>query len=502
MHSRFKKSPPLVCLSFTSAMFLVSIDGIAQTCVNPPQNMIGWYTGDTDASNFVGTDTGTLIGGAQPGVSGLVDGGFGLDGVDDVVSFLPPPYVEGNSYTYDLWFQAPSSCADLSESHGTILSVGRELLVWRDNTLCNNLLVTYSKPGTGRANPGVHIIDAADLAFVPGEWNHLTVTFDGTGTGTLSAFMNGAFASSTSTPTRGANYSACVTDGPRLMNVGGYCRNEGGYHLFFGGVVDELEIFDRALSASEIQSIYAAGSAGKCKQSSVIAKLTFDRRDVDKGQPGGDNGKEFVADLDLDIDGSVDDIEVVGFKTRGGGRVQELTNGDTEGFVDMRGFKTPTGFVPAAGATFTVADLVEEGFRFNQNRFGIDKSGKRKNEGFPGDEGESGGAKELNGNEILLIDFSDGGFIAESVELDIAISSRDAGSPANTLTGTIWLLERDGDADSFSMIDSSTNSFSQSGDGVVTVPLSQASLVIGVVVDQGEAGRVGVSVTGEAPAQP
>ncbi len=34
----------------------------------------------------------------------------------------------------------------------------------------------------------------------------------------------------------------------------------------FQGRLDEVEIFNRALSASEIQAIFNAGSAGKCKQ--------------------------------------------------------------------------------------------------------------------------------------------------------------------------------------------------------------------------------------------
>jgi hypothetical protein len=33
----------------------------------------------------------------------------------------------------------------------------------------------------------------------------------------------------------------------------------------FNGQIDELEIFNRALSASEIRAIFLAGSAGKCK---------------------------------------------------------------------------------------------------------------------------------------------------------------------------------------------------------------------------------------------
>jgi hypothetical protein len=34
---------------------------------------------------------------------------------------------------------------------------------------------------------------------------------------------------------------------------------------FFNGGLDELEIFNRALNATEVQSLFNAGSAGKCK---------------------------------------------------------------------------------------------------------------------------------------------------------------------------------------------------------------------------------------------
>jgi hypothetical protein len=34
---------------------------------------------------------------------------------------------------------------------------------------------------------------------------------------------------------------------------------------FFNGGLDELEIFNRALNATEVKALYHAGSAGKCK---------------------------------------------------------------------------------------------------------------------------------------------------------------------------------------------------------------------------------------------
>ena len=66
------------------------------------------------------------------------------------------------------------------------------------------------------------------------------------------------------------------------MTVGRSCSNSGGFHQFYGGQVDEIEIFDRLLSASEVQAIYAAGAAGKCKLDELTLTATADsflRRD-------------------------------------------------------------------------------------------------------------------------------------------------------------------------------------------------------------------------------
>ncbi len=42
-----------------------------------------------------------------------------------------------------------------------------------------------------------------------------------------------------------------------------------GFSAFFGGIIDEVEIFNRALTNSEIQGIFNADSAGKCQTLTV-----------------------------------------------------------------------------------------------------------------------------------------------------------------------------------------------------------------------------------------
>ena len=63
-------------------------------------------------------------------------------------------------------------------------------------------------------------------------------------------------------------------DTSRIELTIGAARNDpslGGITSYFGGVIDEVEIFNRALSAAEIKAIFKAGSAGKVKPKVHIA---------------------------------------------------------------------------------------------------------------------------------------------------------------------------------------------------------------------------------------
>src|SRR6185369_14348079 len=81
-------------------------------------------------------------------------------------------------------------------------------------------------------------------------------------------------------------------------------------NFFLNGFVDEVEIFNRALSASEIQAIYNADSAGSCKGldntpptfTSVPQDLT-----VSTG-PGATDCVKFISDASLGAATAIDNF--------------------------------------------------------------------------------------------------------------------------------------------------------------------------------------------------
>jgi hypothetical protein len=48
-----------------------------------------------------------------------------------------------------------------------------------------------------------------------------------------------------------------------------------GLNDVFAGMIDEVDLFARELAASEIRSIYAAGSEGKCPPASSLNRISF-----------------------------------------------------------------------------------------------------------------------------------------------------------------------------------------------------------------------------------
>jgi hypothetical protein len=101
---------------------------------------------------------------------------------------------------------------------------------------------------------------AAVDAFIPyGEWTHVAATFDGSA-GMISLYTNGVLAAQMETHLRPiGNLIPEMSPGLGIGNL-----NDGGNNFPFNGDIDEIALYNRALSVDEIDSIYSenAGHAG------------------------------------------------------------------------------------------------------------------------------------------------------------------------------------------------------------------------------------------------
>ncbi|MFB3092022.1 MAG: LamG domain-containing protein [Dehalococcoidia bacterium] len=97
-----------------------------------------------------------------------------------------------------------------------------------------------------------HILQAAEV-ITQNDWNHVAVTYSKT-TGLATLYVNGVSVASKDVGSFTPQTSTQLHIGRRMSD---------GYS--FSGLIDEIAIYSRALTAAEIKAIYDAGSAGMVK---------------------------------------------------------------------------------------------------------------------------------------------------------------------------------------------------------------------------------------------
>lgn len=304
------------------------------SCVTPPTGMVSWWPGDGNAEDIQGDNDGALQAGVTF-VAGQVDQGFSFDGTG-AVEIADDPSLKPSLLTIDTWVKGTGTATHyaLVGKSGPAANVGYELFI--SEGLARFLVLTGTTDDAliGNVHGTTNILD--------GSWHHIAGTYDGTA---ARIYVDGILEGSDS-------FSGSIVYTADPLYIGRrqcLCSAQ-----VFDGVLDEVEIFNRALSGEEIQAIFNAGSAGKCKTKIVeldikpgsepnsinpksngvipVAILTtadFDATTVDPLSVafGPDGAEESHSKGHIeDVDGDGDDDLLLHFKTKETG----IASGDTE----------------------------------------------------------------------------------------------------------------------------------------------------------------------------
>jgi len=204
--------------------------------------MVAWWAGDGDARDLVGSNDGVLTNGATF-TQGMVGPAFWFDGIDDQMRAPATALPVGTSdRTMEFWFRideivAPE--ANMVVGYGAPGNWGQSYHIIVTGSRHGVTNATWSQWGSGIGGPPV----------VVGLWYHVAAASQG---GVTTLYVNGAAFNSGSVSFN----TAAGTD--FIMGFLDQIRKH-------KGAIDEVCVYDRALSAAEISAIYAAGSAGKAK---------------------------------------------------------------------------------------------------------------------------------------------------------------------------------------------------------------------------------------------
>jgi len=267
------------------AIYAAGSSGKCRTCVTPPPDMVSWWPGDNSPIDIAGSNAGTLVGNTTY-ADGKVGEAFSFDGDGDYVSVGHDDSLNmTNAITVDAWIR-PS---------GTGLNNG---IILMKNYLKYGLIWL---PGTGKITFSLDIGGWADhlsTSTVPvGEWTHVAGTYDGSN---VKIYINGSLDA-----THPRTGSIATSTGNLTL---GY---RSGVDEYFYGLIDEVEIFNRALTANEIGAIYAAGSSGKCKGAATYT-VTYDGNTNTGGTPPTD-GNSYQEGAEVTVLGNTEGLVKTGY---------------------------------------------------------------------------------------------------------------------------------------------------------------------------------------------
>lgn len=187
---------------------------------------------------------------ANPSTSGAgcpewVDGKFGkalsFDGVDDYISILDSNSLDvGNALTLSAWIKT-----------GNIGQ--RQTIIGHNNEANTFQLEIGNSPGTVAVIVnGIWIAYTSSSVLTNNDtWYHVVYTRNGTGAGTHAIYVNGASKSlQTDASNNFTNPTVPIEIGRRASNS-----------QQFNGTIDELQIYNRALTADEIKESYSTQSS-------------------------------------------------------------------------------------------------------------------------------------------------------------------------------------------------------------------------------------------------
>jgi hypothetical protein len=227
----------------------------ALSCVEPPSGLVSLWSGEAVSgaavSDSADGNNGSIVGGVSV-VSGKVGNAFQFDGSSGYIGMGNPANLNFGTgpLSLEAWFY------------------------WNGGASVNNIIRKSNYPSSGpgagywlRAGNGTlefssgatTVPEGQSIITAPistGVWHHAVGTKDASGSITL--YVDGQ---SAGTVLRQAASAETTSEAPFFIGAwDGFGVSE-----FYSGIIDEVSVYNRALTADEAQALFSAGSAGKGK---------------------------------------------------------------------------------------------------------------------------------------------------------------------------------------------------------------------------------------------
>ena len=241
----------LLCFCATYAAFAAT-----PACVAIPSGLVGWWTGDTNENDVTGANNPSTVNAVNLVPGEVLDGfSFGTQGYIQIPSAAD---LANQQFTWTAWVR-PDGPGPNNDTFGSYVLenyvdgfTDAVSLSW--SALNHQFFFIFGSTAS-------EYIASSDK-FAPGSFYFVSATYDGN---FFRLFVNGVLEGSLSQSKTIAYSSSGWTFGSSnaIPSAAGFPRT-------WNGVIDEVQAFNRALSASELLSIFNAATGGECKGTPAI----------------------------------------------------------------------------------------------------------------------------------------------------------------------------------------------------------------------------------------
>ena len=244
---------------------------IAKSVPSIQQGLVGWWTfdGATCGATYcvdksVSGDTVTSTSANMPKKStGKIGQGLNFNGASNYVTAGDKDELIGTNYTYTFWLKPK----DITATQNVLSKI--------NGTFTNGIALLLQSPGVLAvyADTGTSDCSTPDNTLTTNRWSFATVIVNSTG---CYVYVNGVL--------KDTGTATATTDNDEAFDIGYRSTN---LDRYFNGSIDDVRIYNRALSAQEIKQLYQQGGGKIAKSTSqgglnsgLVGWWTFDGADV------------------------------------------------------------------------------------------------------------------------------------------------------------------------------------------------------------------------------
>ncbi len=220
-------------------------------CTPPPSGLVSWWRAEGNASDTVDGNHGVLLNAASF-APGRVGQAFAFNGSNQCVQIPYSPSLVASNFSVEAWVKPLAQVSDVINQDFIVgQSYGWQLIARTGTSGVRIAFVFATDHVTFHG-----VVSTNDIPI--GQFTHLVGTWDGI---TVRLYVNGGLNAQSTPGVLPVDPGCPFYIGGSLNTTAGSCNYVG---QFFNGLIDEVSYFKRALTGAEVESLFNAGSAGKC----------------------------------------------------------------------------------------------------------------------------------------------------------------------------------------------------------------------------------------------